>query len=469
MSKHADSKRYFKDRVQAGNLLAAQLLEAYGGREDVVVLALPRGGVPVAYQVAKRLRAPLDVLLVRKLGVPGHEELAMGAVADDNVLLLQGDLIKHLGVPADAVEALMKHERDVIRQREQLYRHGMPPPNVAGKVAIVIDDGMATGMTMLVAVRLLRQWRPARVVVAVPVCSRETCRRLRAEADDVLCLHVPDPFFSVGTWYRNFDQLSDAEVVRLLRGGRPPAGEVHGGPGEWPKVSAVTTQPVLIPCGAAQLKGMLSLPVKPTGLVLFAHGSGSSYRSTRNNFIASRLHEANLGTLLFDLLTEQEAHTSTARFDIALLTARLSGARDWVREEARCKDLPVGLFGASTGAAAALTLAARADCAIEAVVSRGGRPDLASAAALAGVQCPTLLIVGSLDSDVISMNRTALNLLHCLKRLEIVAGASHLFEEPGTLASAANLAVAWFARFLGAAGGTRRQNTAQHAPEQTAR
>lgn len=204
----------FRDRADAGRALAKGLT-GYGGRDDVVVLALPRGGVPVAFEVAHALEAPLDVLVVRKLGVPGHEEFAMGAIAAGESVLDEA-IIAELGIPRAAIERVLERERSELERRERLYRDGRSPPRIAGRVAIVVDDGLATGSTMRAAARALRRLEPARIVVAVPVASVQACEALRAEADEVLCAITPEPFYAVGVWYEDFSQTSDGEVRRLL-------------------------------------------------------------------------------------------------------------------------------------------------------------------------------------------------------------------------------------------------------------
>ena len=205
------------------------------------------------------------------------------------------------------------------------------------------------------------------------------------------------------------------------------------------------SMPVSVPAGAARLQGVLALPASPIGVVLFAHGSGSGRLSPRNNYVAAQLHAAGIATLLLDLLTEQEDAVYRNRFDIALLCRRLHAAASWLSTEPLSAPLALGLFGASTGAAAALRLAAGSGSGVAAVVSRGGRPDLAGPA-LAQVAAPTLLIVGGDDGAVVGMNRQALDALRCEKELAIVPGAGHLFEQPGTLEQAAALACAWFVR-----------------------
>lgn len=216
--------------------------------------------------------------------------------------------------------------------------------------------------------------------------------------------------------------------------------------------TSLIEQPVRLDAGGAQVEGVLAVPESATGIVLFAHGSGSGRLSPRNNYVAAELRAAGLGTLLMDLLTPQEEQTAAARFDIALLAQRLGLAARWLAAEPHTRELPLGVFGASTGAAAALQLAADGPVEVGAVVSRGGRPDLAGRSALARVRAPTLLIVGGLDGQVITLNEEAYAVLGCTKRLEIVPGATHLFEEPGKLAIVARLAAQWFAQHLRASG-----------------
>ena len=213
----------FQDRFDAGTTLAAQLAQ-YASRDDVVVLALPRGGVPVGFEVAKALQAPLDVFLVRKLGVPGHEELAMGAIASGGVQVLNEDVVAALDVPPERIVAVAAAEEQELERRLRAYRSGMPPPDVKGKIAILVDDGLATGSSMRAAVKALRRLGPKRIVVAVPTAAAETCERLAREADEVVCASTPRPFHAVGLSYRDFSQTTDAEVTDLLRRAASRAG-----------------------------------------------------------------------------------------------------------------------------------------------------------------------------------------------------------------------------------------------------
>ena len=206
----------FRDRREAGRLLAEKLA-AYANRPDVLVLALPRGGVvPVGYEVARALSAPLDVFVVRKLGVPGYEELAMGAVATGGVRVLNDQLVERLGIPESLIDAVAARERQELARRERLYRGNRPPPDVRGRTVILVDDGLATGATMYAAIEALRQQNPARIVVAVPTASPETCEKMKTKADGVICAITPEPFHAVGRWYRDFSQTTDEEVGVLL-------------------------------------------------------------------------------------------------------------------------------------------------------------------------------------------------------------------------------------------------------------
>ena len=207
------------NRTEAGRLLAEKL-KAYANRPDVLVLALPRGGVPVAYEVARALNAPLDIFLVRKLGLPGHEELAMGAIATGGVRVLNQDVVQALRVPDRLINAVAAAEREELNRREREYRGDRPPPEVRGRTVILIDDGLATGSTMRAAVEALKQQQPARIVVAVPIASPETCDELRTEVDEIVCAVTPEPFYAVGLWYDDFSQTTDQEVRNLLEQAR---------------------------------------------------------------------------------------------------------------------------------------------------------------------------------------------------------------------------------------------------------
>jgi predicted phosphoribosyltransferase len=226
------SENGFRDRRDAGRVLAGRLVQ-YRGRDDVVVLGLPRGGVPVAYEVARALGAPLDVFVVRKLGVPGHEELAMGAIASGGVRVVNEQVVGRLNLDETVLGRVAEVEGRELTRREQRYREGRGPPDLAGRVVILVDDGLATGSTMRAAVAAARRLGPARVVVAVPTAPASTCERLREEADEVVCATTPRPFRAVGYSYRSFPQTTDQEVTATLRSAwsEPPRDEGMPGPG----------------------------------------------------------------------------------------------------------------------------------------------------------------------------------------------------------------------------------------------
>jgi predicted phosphoribosyltransferase len=209
----------FSDRTEAGKYLASKLLN-YKDRPDVLVLALPRGGVPIGYEVAHALGVPLDIFLVRKLGVPGHEELAMGAIATGGVRVLNEDVVDYLGIPLNVIDAMAAREMNELRRRELAYRGNRPEPDVKGKTVILVDDGLATGSTIRAAAQALRQQQPARIVVAVPVSAPQTCDEYRIGVDEIVCAATPEPFLGVGQWYVDFSQTTDDEVRDLLEQAR---------------------------------------------------------------------------------------------------------------------------------------------------------------------------------------------------------------------------------------------------------
>ncbi|MFI8865687.1 phosphoribosyltransferase family protein [Streptomyces sp. NBC_01685] len=417
----------FTDRTDAGRQLAEALRHLE--RRDPVVLGLPRGGVPVAYEVARALGAPLDVIVVRKLGVPYRPELGFGAIGEGGARVISDEIVRHAGVREKDLEAVERAEEAELLRRAQTYREGRPRLPLEGRTVVVVDDGIATGATARAACQVVRAQGASHVVLAVPVASPDVAARLREDVDEVVCLSTPHLFSAVGEWYRDFSQTSDEEVVSLLA--RASTG-------------TATAEEVEVDAGGVPLAGDLVLPGDAGAVVVFAHGSGSSRLSPRNRAVAGVLNRAGLGTLLFDLLTPGEEVYRANVFDIGLLAGRLADTTAWLRHRV---SLPVGSFGASTGAAAALRAAAATDSGVGAVVSRGGRPDLAGAD-LSGVRAPTLLVVGGADTTVIDLNRQAQAALHCENRLEIVPGATHLFEEPGALDRVAELARDWFTTHL---------------------
>jgi predicted phosphoribosyltransferase/dienelactone hydrolase len=425
-----------------------------------VVVALPRGGVPVGYEVAKALDAPLDIGLVRKLGAPMQPELGIGALGEGGRAVLDTAAVNKLRISREELAEIVEREQRELERRRRRYRPTHPPIDVNRRTVILVDDGLATGVTAVAAARVLRAQGAREVILAVPTCPRHVGVELRAEFDGFVCLTSPDPFYGVGGAYVDFTQTTDREVLELLAAANGRAGEAAGSVRSGDDAAAITETDLAIPArDGLELKGTLRVPADPVGLVIFVHGSGSSRLSPRNRAVAERLNVEGLATLLFDLLTEDEARTRANVFDVDLLADRLVGAHRWVEGAPEVGGLPVGLFGASTGAAAALRAAAEPGERVAAVASRGGRPDLA-ASALPHVTAPTLLIVGGEDRTVLELNRQAARMLGGQHEVAVVPGAGHLFEEPGALEHVSRLAATWFTEHFASASTKHRQTTA---------
>jgi len=388
------------------------------------------------------------VIVARKLGVPFHPELAMGAVGEGGALVVNERVVRQAHVSEAEFAAAERRERAEVEQRALQFRGDRPRLALDGRTAVVVDDGIATGSTARVACQVARAHGAARVVLAAPVCAPDTARALREEVDELVCLETPRWFSAVGQYYIDFRPTSDGEVTALLQQAarRLPAAAAGNDPADG-GVGPVVDEEVEVTAGRTRPAGHLTVPADARGLAVFVHGSGSSRHSPRNRYVAGVLQRAGLATLLFDLLTPGEELDRGNVFDIGLLSARLAAVTSWVRDHRGCRGLPVGYFGASTGAAAALWVAAD-DPQVAAVVSRGGRPDLA-APRLDEVRAPTLLVVGSRDTVVLELNRRAQARMRCESRLAVVPGATHLFEEPGTLEQAAALARGWFVDHFG--------------------
>lgn len=363
----------FKDRAAAGRRLAESLQEFRN--ENPIVLALPRGGVPVGYEVARALNAPLDVMIARKLGAPGQPELGSARSRRAGC----GFSTKRRSTCSEFVRRRSKRSppkrsgswRAVCAAFEETVP---PPPRSGGQAVILVDDGLATGVTAKAAIR---KEGPRRIIFAVPVCASDTARSLSEEVDALVCLEAPPSFGAVGLWYQNFEQTSDEEVLEWLERAREETAEVEGreapatgsnspergpnSPAGGPNSAAGRPNPddprsVTVTAGRIRLQGDLRIPAGARGIVLFAHGSGSSRFSPRNRFVADVLHRAGLATFLLDLLTAKEESidrvTAALRFNIGLLAERLVEATDWVARQPE-----TGLFR------------------VGAIVSRGGRPE----------------------------------------------------------------------------------------------
>lgn len=439
---------FFLDRRDAGRQLAARL-EGFEGA-GAVVLGLPRGGVPVAAEVAGALGAVLDVCLVRKLGVPYQPELAMGAIGEGGVRVVNEDVVRAADVSAQTLAGVEAQEQEVLERRSRRYRGAREPVPLDGRTVLVVDDGVATGATAHAACRIARARGAARTVLAVPVAPQDLAGRMGGDADEVVCVHAPPDFAAIGQFYADFAQVTDEEVVACLEAAP------HGEPGP-PAPGLPEDREVEVAAGGAVLDGQLTVPEDARGVVVFAHGSGSSRHSPRNRFVADGLNRAGLGTLLFDLLTEEEESDRGNVFDTGLLARRLADATGWLHGRPEVAALPVGYFGASTGAAAALWASTEPGTDVAAVVSRGGRPDLAEPR-LPRVTAPTLLIVGGDDDVVLALNRQAEAQLTCEEDLAVVPGATHLFAEPGALEEVTEQASDWFTAHMAPPSGPGRRH-----------
>lgn len=418
------SERIFRDRTEAGKLLVRHLP---GVPPDALVIGLPRGGVPVAAEVARMLRLDLDVVVARKVGVPGQPELAMGAVCEGGIRVTNDQIVHESGV-TDEQLALAEHEQQrVVAQRAATYRGGRTPPDVSGRVVVIVDDGLATGATARAACLFARTHGARRIVLAVPVAPRGWEADLGAYADDCVAVSTPSPFGSVGSWYGDFPEVTDDEVEAIMSGSG----------------TRVIRSSFIVRTGAADAIDVdVTVPRSPVGCVVFVHGSGSGRMSPRNRLVADSLQQEGFATVLFDLLAAVEAGPDGNGPDLDLLAGRVLSVVDWVARQEWSRGLPVSVFGSSTGAAVALRAVVKRPEAIGAVVSRGGRVDL-TGDDLAHVACPVLMLVGSEDREVLRLNQEAGRRLTCPHALVVVPGAGHLFEEPGALELVARRAGEW--------------------------
>lgn len=431
------SEATYRDRHHAGVVLAREL-SRYAERNPVVV-AIPHGGVPVGAAVAHALNAELDIMIVHKLGVPGHPHVAAGALTSSGAANVNHRALGSFGVSPVALERALDNERLVLERHEHELRSGRAAKSVAGRTVIVVDDGVATGMTLRTAVTALRARGATAIVVAVPVAAEQALEALRSEADEVVCPAVAAPFFAIGQSYEDFAPISAAFAARLLDEHEALA----------PSAKATTRRrDIALQIGEVRIAATLAVPEGAGGLVVFLHGTGSNRFSPRNAFVARALERAGFATLLVDLLTAEEqaadAEVHALGNDVEFLGRRAVAIVDLLELDSQLSKLPLALFGSSTGAAAALIAASRRPKLVRAIVSRGGRPDLAEQV-LPSVEAPTLLMVGGGDHAVLELNRAAALRLRAPHRLEVITGATHLFGEPGSLEQASELAI----RFLG--------------------
>ncbi|WP_174547046.1 phosphoribosyltransferase family protein [Nocardiopsis dassonvillei] len=431
----------FADRSEAGRRLAERVRPF--AVDEPLVLALPRGGVPVGAELALRLGADFDVLMVRKIGLPGHPEMGVGAVAEDGRVLYDDRALARLHVPRQALSDTVAAERDELDRRRRVYRGERPPPRIAGRDCVVVDDGVATGGTARAALRMVRQAGPARLVLAVPVASPEAVALLREEADALVVLSAPDNFRAVGEWYRDFGQLSDDHVTAIL------AENAHTRP------RTGRTRRVRVPAGGVHLDGDLTVPAETRGAVVMAAGEGRADERWRS--VASVLQQAGYATLLMDLLTEQESPPGS--FDTAPDTAsgvgadelgeRLGAAAAWLRRTPETADEPLGVLASGDAAASALVAAARYPRDVAAVVAHGGRIDVAEAS-LPDVRASVLVLLEGDDSFLRELGEWTRARIGGSTDLRVVSGAERLLRDSREWRRVAAEALDWFDRHLDA-------------------
>jgi len=451
----------FRDRAAAGRALAP-LLGAYRGQPGVVVLGLARAGVPVAREVADHLRAPFGVVVAHKVGVPGIEEVALGAIAEGSHRVIADSIVWYLGVPSRIVDRLVERERVELERRAAMYRAGLPLFDLRGRTVIIVDDGLATGATMRAAIRSVRDRRPARVVAAVPVAARLSAEQVRAEADELVVVTTPARFNTISSSYENYGPVSDEDVFVLTgqpaRRGSPYVRDMSD------RLDAALTRAdtherpvertIGVPAFDATVVGELGLPRVTRsatrwerargvrGLVILGSGSGGSRNSYIERYLAGRLRLSGYATLRVDLFTREEQQMDGVdglrHADVQRAAARLAGVCEWAEREGVAGAHRTILAGAGTGAAAVLLTAAYRPGRTFAVAVRNARVDLASDA-LRGITAPTLFIVGA-DEDRLFDRLRGNSVLVRIPR----AGSS--LEEPGALGSVAEHTVGWLDR-----------------------
>jgi putative phosphoribosyl transferase len=420
----------FKDRYHAAILLAEKLKSF--GAVNPLIAAIPRGAVEMAEVIASPelgLGGDLDVILVHKFTSPENPEFALGSVTEDGDIYFNDDAKASgylLGLDEDDLISAANAEIEKLQLKRQRYTPHRAGLGMKDRTVIIVDDGIATGATMMAAIKSAFSKGAHHVIAAAPMATHEAIQRLKQTGAEVCTFAVSEGFFSVSQFYDDFSQVSDAAVAEILARHEPE---------------------VLIRSHGVSLRGYLNIPPYCRGLVLFAHGAGSGRNSPRNQFVANSLQRAGIGTLLVDLLQIGEGGDGEKDADISFLTERLLVITDWIKKNPKISHFPLGLFGASTGAASTLRASVELGDRVSAVVLRGGRPDLAWES-LAQVTAPTLVIVGGDDEPVLAINHEAFSQLNCVSDLVVIPGATHLFDEPGALEQVAQRTREWFLRFF---------------------
>lgn len=445
------ARALFRDRADAGEKLGKQLVRYR--RASPLVLGLPPGGVAIANEVARILGAPLDVCVVRKLAAPLAPELALGAVGEDESVVLDHDAMARVHADDAALSESIEAKRAAVNDEGERLRRGVPRLDVRSRTVIVVDDGVATGATARAALQTLRARGARTIVLAIPVGNAKTLDNLSALADEVVCLHCEEDVYAISAWYEQLPPTKDADVAALVADSRHGVEVDHGRrPSE--RVRVPIERDVRIPLGAegggASLEGFIAVPPRANALVVCCHVVRGRRSAELEESVAASLRTFELATLTVGLLTEAEetAEPNEPSLEVLPLAERLLAVIEWAHGQfPETQDLDVGCFGVGSGAAAALEAAGARPDAIRAVVSAAGRLDLA-APGLASVRAPTLLLVGGLDGDALPVHRETLYFLVCKTRLEVVHGATPLFEEPEAREHVARAAARWFEEHL---------------------
>ncbi|HST80222.1 MAG TPA: phosphoribosyltransferase family protein [Kineosporiaceae bacterium] len=429
--------KIFADRGEAGRQLAEVLRSRVG--PDVIVLGLSRGGVPVAFEVARALRAPLDLIVVARLGIPSQPETALGALAEGGIRVIDHHIVELAMVSPHEMDVVERYERIRLKERVERLRGDRPAPSLGGRTVVIVDDGLATGSSARAACQAARRRGAGHLIVAVPIASEEGLAALTADADEVVALRTPRDFISVGHVYLDFGQTDDDDVVRLLAEAKGfPASESLPAPlpADRPAVQ-VPVRELVLPAGVPVV-GRLAVPVGARELVIVAHASSRERDSARSRYLSCKLTDAGFATLLVDLLTRDEESHGNRCFAVPLLARRLQAVTRTVAGDFDRVDY----LGSDVAAAVVLEAAAAPEADVQAVVSLGGRPDLV--ARLGALRARTLLIVGEQDSAGLRLNLQAAERMSCPYQLVTIPGAGHRFREPGTLRVAAAQLSAWF-------------------------
>ncbi|WP_054812656.1 phosphoribosyltransferase family protein [Nocardia arizonensis] len=427
----------FADRRDAGRRLAARLEGVRG--EDPVVVGVPRGGVPVAHAVAVCLAAPLDVIVVQKLGLPHQPEVGYGALSEDGSVVVDDRIVDRGGLTSREMRRVEHNARhDLLRHAARL-RGVRPRLSLLDRTVVIVDDGIVTGVTMRAACRDARARGARRIVVAVPVADPYAFPL--PDADEVVCLAAPTHPDALGRWYHRFEQVTDEDVIDYLhRAARhlpypAPPFDVDEPP-------PLRDESVRVETADVAVFAQLTVPANPIGAVVFVLACADGRFSPRNRYIAGRLNRARLATMSADLLTPEEQLRRRHVFGIDTLTRRLVSTTRWVTAQREVAGLPVGYFGADTGAAAALRASTDSAMRIGAIVCRAGRPDL-TGPAIAEVRAPTLFIVGGIDHGLLEANRRAAREMSCETQVRVVPDASRRCAEPEDLTQVADYAEEW--------------------------